>query len=79
MWAAEQHGPFRAAASALLCLHWDQVRRARRHPGDRRSWRLHPRRRPAPARCLVGIGVGIAGLVVLPYAEELLRCARRAR
>jgi hypothetical protein len=68
-----------AAASALRCLHRDQVRRARRHPGGRRSWRLHRRRRRLPVRYLVGVGVGIAGLVVLPYAEELLRCARRAR
>src|SRR6266566_982205 len=64
------------AASALLCLHWDQVQRARRRSGDRRAWRLRLRRRRLPGRYLAGIAAGIAGLVAVPYAEELWRCAR---
>jgi hypothetical protein len=65
------------ARHALLCLHWDQVPRARRHPGDREAWRLRPRRRRLPGRYLAAIAAGIAGLIALPYAEELWRCARR--
>lgn len=65
------------AVSALLCLHWDQIQRARRQPGDRRAWRLRLRRRRLPGRYLAGIAAGIVGLVAVPYAEELWRCARR--
>jgi hypothetical protein len=35
--------------------------------------------RRLPVHYLAGIAAGIAGLVVLPYAEELLRRGRRAR
>jgi hypothetical protein len=64
------------ATSALLCLHWDQVQRARRHPGDHQAWRLRLRRRRLPGRYLAGVAAGIAGLIAVPYAEELWRCAR---
>ena len=47
-------------------------------PGDRRAWRLRLRRRRLPGRYLAGIAAGIAGLIAVPYAEELWRCARRA-
>jgi hypothetical protein len=68
------------AASALLCLHWDQVERAaRRDPGDREAWRLRLRRARLPGSYLAAVGAGITTLVALPYAEELWRCARGSR
>jgi hypothetical protein len=76
MWTAEHYVPFDAAASALLCLHWD---RSGGRGGIQVTTVVAARRCRLPVRYLAGIGVGIAGLVVLPYAEELLRCARRAR
>jgi hypothetical protein len=64
------------AVSALLCLHWDQVQRAARHPGDRAAWRLRMRRRRLPGGYLACIAAGVTGLIAAPYAEELWRCAQ---
>jgi len=47
--------------------------------GDRQAWRLRLRRRRLPGRYLAGIATGITGLVAVPYAEELWRCARDRR
>lgn len=70
--------PLTAAAFAA-CLHWDQVRRIAgggRHPDD---WKLLPKTERLPTSYLAGIGASVALFVVLPYAEELLRCVRAAR
>jgi hypothetical protein len=81
---AEQHVrsflevlPF-MAVTALLCLHWDQVRQALQRPSAR-QWRLRARHRRLPAGYLAAVAAGIIGLVAIPYAEELWRCARAAR
>jgi hypothetical protein len=63
-------------ASALLCLHWDQAQQAARQPRDAGNWRLRLRQRRLPGRYLAGIAAGITGLIAVPYAEELWRCAR---
>ncbi|MFF7948495.1 diguanylate cyclase [Streptomyces griseorubiginosus] len=71
--------PFGALA-ALMCLHADQVKSlARGGRGDKDAWRLVPRRRPLSPGYLTGIGAAIGACVLLPYGEELLRCARTAR
>lgn len=71
--------PFGALA-ALMCLHADQVESlARGGRGDKDAWRLVPRRRPLSPGYLAGIGAAIGACVLLPYGEELLRCARTAR
>jgi hypothetical protein len=66
------------AVSALLCLHWDQVKRASRlDPADRQAWRLRLRSARLRGGYLASIGAGVAALIAVPYAEELWRCARR--
>jgi len=71
--------PFGALA-ALMCLHADQVKSlVRGGQGDKDAWRLVPRRRPLSPGYLAGIGAAIGACVLLPYGEELLRCARTAR
>ncbi|MFC8359078.1 diguanylate cyclase [Streptomyces griseorubiginosus] len=71
--------PFGALA-ALMCLHADQVKSlARGGRGRQDAWRLVPRRRPLSPGYLTGIGAAIGACVLLPYGEELLRCARTAR
>ncbi|WP_406180082.1 diguanylate cyclase [Streptomyces canus] len=71
--------PF-AALAALMCLHADQVRAlARGGRGHRDAWRLVPRQRPLSPGYLAGIGAAIGACVLLPYGEELLRCARASR
>ncbi|WP_037819001.1 hypothetical protein [Streptomyces sp. NRRL B-3229] len=71
--------PFGALA-ALMCLHADQVKSlARGGRGHKDAWRLVPRRRPLSPGYLTGIGAAIGACVLLPYGEELLRCARTAR
>lgn len=71
--------PF-AALAALMCLHADQVRAlARGGRGHKDAWRLVPRQRPLSPGYLAGIGAAITACVLLPYGEELLRCARASR
>ncbi|MCH6163433.1 diguanylate cyclase [Streptomyces sp. M600PL45_2] len=68
--------PFGALAS-LMCLHPGQVELLLRGGrGERTAWRLIPRRRPLPRPYLAGITAGVLLCVVLPYAEESMRCAR---
>ncbi|WP_210572167.1 diguanylate cyclase [Streptomyces sp. GESEQ-4] len=71
--------PFGALAS-MMCLHADQVKALLRGGrGDPDAWRLVRRRRPLSGTYLAGIAAAIGTCVVLPYAEELLRCRRAAR
>lgn len=66
-------------ASALLCLHWEQVQALLNDAGHRRSWRLRPKTHRLPARYLASVGAAITTAIVLPYGEELLRCLRAGR
>ncbi|WP_405728402.1 diguanylate cyclase [Streptomyces sp. NBC_00028] len=71
--------PFGALAS-LMCLHSDQVRSLLRGGrGDPDAWRLVPRRPQLSRGYLAGITAAIGACVLLPYAEELLRCGRAAK
>jgi hypothetical protein len=79
---AEQHThsfleslPF-TAASAMLCLHWDQAARALRDPRDRSLWRLRLRPQRLPARYLLITRAAQLLFIAGPYGEELLRCIR---
>ncbi|MGW1171374.1 diguanylate cyclase [Streptomyces sp. NPDC002550] len=67
------------AAAFTTCLHWDQVRKALK--GGRRAddWKLLPKERPLSAGYLGAIAAGVGLCVVLPYAEEMIRCVRARR
>jgi hypothetical protein len=69
--------PFMATA-ALTCLHWDDLR-ALTQAGRPGAWRLRPKQNRLPASYLASVGGAIAGLIALPYGEELYRCVRAAR
>ncbi|MDT3397915.1 hypothetical protein RKE29_14890 [Streptomyces sp. B1866] len=57
----------------------DQVRSLPRGGrGDPDAWRLVPRRPPLPRGYLAASGAAVGACVVLPYGEELPRCARAA-
>lgn len=58
------------------CLHADQVRAAVRGGRGRDDWRLLPKDRPLSGRYPAGIGAAVGCCVVLPYAEEMVRCLR---
>jgi hypothetical protein len=66
------------AAAFLTVLHWDQARAAL-GLGEQPDWRLRRKRRPLSARYRAGILVSVAGLIALPYGEELVRCLRGRR
>jgi hypothetical protein len=67
------------AVAFTACLHWDMVRAAVRGEGGGDLWRLLPKDRPLPAGYLAGFAGGIGAFVVLPYAEEMVRCVRARR
>jgi hypothetical protein len=66
--------PFMGTA-AIACLHWKEVRQLLDAEG---AWRLQWKKNPLPGHYLVGVAAAIAGLIALPYGEELLRCLRAA-
>lgn len=66
--------PFMGLSFAVV-LHPDQVATMLRHPRDA-DWRLRSKRRRPGSRYLVGVAAAVAGLVVLPYGNELYRCLR---
>ncbi|CCB78144.1 MULTISPECIES: hypothetical protein [Streptomycetaceae] len=68
-----------SAAAFTAALHWDKVRAALRGRGRGDDWRLLPRRRPLPAGYLAAFGASVGLFVVLPYAEEMVRCLRARR
>ena len=67
--------PFMGTA-AIACLHWKQVRQLLNAEG---AWRFQWKMHPLPGTYLAGVAAAIAGLIALPYGEELLRCVRAAR
>ena len=62
------------ALAAVACLHWDEIARPRDRGGV--IGRKSP---PLSRRYVGGIAAAIGAFVVLPYGEELTRCARAAR
>jgi hypothetical protein len=67
------------ASAFLLALHWDQARALFGLGEERPDLRLRRKQRPISRRYRAGLLSSIAGLVVLPYGEEILRCARARR
>ncbi|MET8413083.1 diguanylate cyclase [Streptomyces sp. NPDC005195] len=67
------------AAAFTTCLHWDQVREAMRGGGRPDDWKLLPKHRPLSAGYLSAIAAGVGLFIVLPYAEEMIRCVRAGR
>ncbi|MEU0437872.1 hypothetical protein ABZ153_41090 [Streptomyces sp. NPDC006290] len=67
------------AAAFTTCLHWDPVREVTKGAGHTDDWKLLPKQRPLRARYLAAIAGGVGLCVVLPYAEEMIRCVRTCR
>ena len=67
------------ATAFLTALHWDQARALIGAGGGRRRMRLEPKRQPLSPAYRAGLGGAVAGLVVVPYAEEVVRCRRAER
>jgi hypothetical protein len=66
------------ATAFLVALHWDQAR-ALLGLGDKRPvLSLQLKRKLLSRRYRIGLLASIAGLIVLPYGEELWRCVRAA-
>jgi hypothetical protein len=70
-----------AATTVLLALHWDQAlslvgRREGKTPPD---FRLRAKSRPLSATAKAAVLGSTVLFITLPYAEELVRCARAAR
>jgi hypothetical protein len=63
------------ASAFLTVLHWDQAR-AVLGRGENAEWRIKRKRRPLSTRYRAGVLAAVAGLVALPYGEELARCLR---
>jgi hypothetical protein len=70
--------PFIGSA-ALACLHWSEVRRLVGRPRTPGAWRLRPKQNRLPLPYLTAVATGVAGLIALPYGEELVRCLRARR
>ena len=67
------------ATSFLYALHWDQARALLGAGDERPRMALQRKRRPLPRRTVVGLVAAIATFGAVPYAEEILRCARAGR
>jgi hypothetical protein len=67
------------AVSSLAILHFDQLRTLLRSPQRRDAWTLRRKQNPLPRSYITGVFTLGAGLIVLPYGEELARCVAAAR
>ncbi len=66
-------------SSALLCLHWEQVRALLEQADHPRAWSLRWKAHPLPKGYLTAVGAAITSAIVLPYGEELRRCLKASR
>ena len=64
------------ASAFVFALHWDQARALIGGDDQRPRLELRPKRRPLSRRARASVLTAIAGLGVVPYTEELVRCAR---
>jgi hypothetical protein len=64
------------ATAFLLALHWDQARALFGLGAERPVLRLERKRRPLTRGYRAGFLTAVAGLVAVPYGEELWRCLR---
>lgn len=67
------------ASAFLFALHWDQAAALLRLSDERPRYRLERKRKPLSPGYLAALFGAIAGLIVLPYANELWRCQKAAR
>ncbi|MCW7940566.1 diguanylate cyclase [Streptomyces hygroscopicus] len=65
-----------SALAFVSCLHPDQVRSLLRGGPEPDAWKLQPKKHPLPVRYLTGLAAVIGTGVILPYAEEMVRCLR---
>lgn len=65
-----------AATALLVASHWDQAASLFGGGGVRPGFRLRGKVRPLPARAKAATIAAMAVFGAVPYAEELLRCAR---
>jgi hypothetical protein len=70
-----EQGPAMATA-CLVVLHWDQACALVGLGPERPVWKPQLKRRPLSRGYRVGFLASVAGLVALPYGEELWRCWR---
>jgi hypothetical protein len=66
------------ATTFLFALHWDQARALLGLSDECPRFRPQPKREPLSRGYLVGLASAIAGLIIVPYAEEVWRCQRAA-
>jgi hypothetical protein len=62
--------------SFVICMHWDQFLALAGKAQERPRFSFRLKRPPLPPRYLASMLSAIAVFLVLPYAEELLRCWR---
>ncbi|MFL5796887.1 MAG: hypothetical protein ACJ77A_03000 [Actinomycetota bacterium] len=67
------------AVAFLLAMHPDQALAMVGRGESKARWGMEPKRRPLSRMYRAGLLGAIAGLIGVPYAEELLRCARADR
>ena len=67
------------ATAFLVALHWDQTRALVGRGRGKAVFRLQRKRRPVSLRYRTGLLAAVAGLVAVPYGEELWRCVKAGR
>jgi hypothetical protein len=67
------------AVSFLAILHWDQARALVRCGAAQPDFRLRQKRRPLSGRYVGALLAALGTAIVLPYAEEFVRCLRMDR
>jgi hypothetical protein len=64
------------ATAFLFATHWDQARALLQRSPERPRFKLERKRKPLSRPYLAVLLAAIAGLIVLPYGNELWRCQR---
>jgi hypothetical protein len=64
---------------ALMVIHREQALALVGLGGGAADWSLQPKQPPLPAPLLLGLFAAAALVVVLPFAQEFVRCIRTAR
>ena len=64
------------AVSFLICLYWEQFRALMGNGNEPARFEFRPKREPLSRRYITALLVAVAITIVLPYAEEFIRCYR---